>query len=116
MTLNVFKIGLSIILIVTFLEQVEWLLLGPSTTFRLQKSPAKANYNMSSLKLMLIGGASLKEENQKALTEMFPNTRICQGYGMNRHKVDLLFPFGILLNQLVSIGVLAWHIDGAFFN
>lgn len=72
-----------------FLEQVEWLLLGTSTAFRLQKSPVKANYDLSSLQVILIGGASLKEENQRALAEMFPHTRICQGYGMDKQNFFL---------------------------
>ncbi|XP_043285765.1 uncharacterized protein [Venturia canescens] len=61
--------------------RVNWMLMGTSMAFRLQKSPAIVKYDSSSLKFIYIGGAVCKDEIQKAMARSFPHTNILQAYG-----------------------------------
>ncbi|XP_076248734.1 luciferin 4-monooxygenase [Calliopsis andreniformis] len=62
--------------------KVTWLMLGTSMANRFARYTDLKNYDLSSLKYMLIGGASMKQESEKVLRKSVPNTSIVQAYGM----------------------------------
>lgn len=77
----------GVIIIMKLDDQVTWMLLGISTAFRLQTSPAKSNYDLSSVESVLVGGSMLSENRQRALAELFSGASVCQAYGINKSKI-----------------------------
>lgn len=48
---------------------------------RLLKSGAIPRFDVSSINLITIGGAPLKEESQESIRQAFPNSNVFQAYG-----------------------------------
>ncbi|XP_017893188.1 4-coumarate--CoA ligase 1-like [Ceratina calcarata] len=62
--------------------QVSWLMLSTSMSNRLVRYNHLHEYNLSSLKTLLTGGAILTKESEELMRKNLPNTRIIQAYGM----------------------------------
>ncbi|KZC12085.1 Luciferin 4-monooxygenase [Dufourea novaeangliae] len=62
--------------------KVTWLMLSTSMANRFVRYNGLHNYDLSSLSLLLVGGATLKQESQDALNEHLPHTTVLQAYGM----------------------------------
>ncbi|XP_043285343.1 4-coumarate--CoA ligase 1-like isoform X2 [Venturia canescens] len=55
--------------------------LSPRKAFKLQKTCAASNYDVSSVKLFWISGGVLKSEMQTAIAASFPRAKVFQAYG-----------------------------------
>ncbi|RLU17736.1 hypothetical protein DMN91_009973 [Ooceraea biroi] len=62
--------------------KVEWLFLGTSMVNRFLKAGFAAKYPLSSLKVILSGGAILKAKAQEELKRVLPQVQVLQSYGM----------------------------------
>ncbi|XP_017787848.1 PREDICTED: 4-coumarate--CoA ligase 1-like [Habropoda laboriosa] len=62
--------------------QVTWMLLSTSMSNRFARFNRLHDYNLSSLKILFTGGASLNKESQDLLRKQLPHTTILQAYGM----------------------------------
>ncbi|KAK0168794.1 hypothetical protein PV327_002563 [Microctonus hyperodae] len=61
--------------------KINWILMGTSMANRLLKSGAIPRFDVSSINLITIGGAPLKEESQDLIRKAFPNSSVFQAYG-----------------------------------
>ncbi|XP_033364444.1 4-coumarate--CoA ligase 1-like [Bombus vosnesenskii] len=62
--------------------KVTWLMLSTSMANRLARYTHLHDYDLSSLKVLFTGGATMKQESQDLLQNHFPNTFVMQAYGM----------------------------------
>ncbi|XP_076225342.1 uncharacterized protein LOC116424392 isoform X2 [Nomia melanderi] len=62
--------------------KITWLMLSTSMSNRFIRYKGLQNYDLSSLKCLFVGGATLKKESQDLLTKNLPHTTVLQGYGM----------------------------------
>ncbi|XP_076297963.1 uncharacterized protein LOC143217491 isoform X2 [Lasioglossum baleicum] len=62
--------------------KVSWSMLSTSMANRFIRYEDLSNYDLSNLKCLMIGGASLKQESHDAIKKRLPNTVVLQLYGM----------------------------------
>lgn len=62
--------------------QISWLMLSTSMSNRLVRYNHLHEYNLTSLKVLLTGGAVLTKQSEELIRKNLPNTRIIQAYGM----------------------------------
>ncbi|XP_071876897.1 uncharacterized protein [Bombus fervidus] len=62
--------------------KVTWLLLSTSMANRLARYSHLHDYDLSSLKILFTGGATMKQECQDLLKNHFPSASVMQAYGM----------------------------------
>ncbi|XP_076649557.1 luciferin 4-monooxygenase-like [Halictus rubicundus] len=62
--------------------KVSWLMLSTSMANRFVRYKGLSNYDLSNLKFLMIGGATLKQESHDALQKHLPDTSVLQLYGM----------------------------------
>ncbi|XP_076171127.1 uncharacterized protein LOC143148567 isoform X2 [Ptiloglossa arizonensis] len=75
--------------------KVTWLMLSTSMANRLVRYKDLHNYDLSSIKVLLVGGATLKEESQDSLKKHLGDTLVLQAYGMTELG-------GLVAKQLVN--------------
>ncbi|XP_060172731.1 4-coumarate--CoA ligase 2-like [Lycium barbarum] len=93
------RVGAAILImqkfdIVTFLELVQKykVTIGPFVppiVLAIAKSPFVDNYDLSSVRIVMCGGAPLAEEHEDAVRTKFPNAKLGQGYGMTEAGAPL---------------------------
>ncbi|XP_053971888.1 uncharacterized protein LOC128872835 [Hylaeus volcanicus] len=62
--------------------KIGWTMLSTSMANRFVRYSGLHDYDLSSLKVLFVGGASLKKESQDLLKKHLPQTMIIQAYGM----------------------------------
>ncbi|XP_076645500.1 luciferin 4-monooxygenase isoform X2 [Halictus rubicundus] len=62
--------------------KVSWLMMGTSMGNRFIRYEGLSNYDLSNLKVLMIGGATLKQESHDALKKHLPDIAVIQVYGM----------------------------------
>ncbi|RLU17285.1 hypothetical protein DMN91_009518 [Ooceraea biroi] len=74
--------------------KVAWLFMGTSMTNRFLKAGFAEKYPLSSLKIILCGGAILKAKAQEELKRVLPQVQVLQAYGMTESGgvITMQFP------------------------
>ncbi|XP_076286175.1 uncharacterized protein LOC143211923 [Lasioglossum baleicum] len=62
--------------------KITWVILSTSMANRMVRYKDLGNYDLSSLRILLVGGAMLKSESQEMLKKQLPHTVVVQAFGM----------------------------------
>jgi 4-coumarate--CoA ligase len=116
--INVLMVAVKVVFIPKFEEglflscienyQINCIFMVPPLMVFLAKHPLVENYDLSSLKLLLVGAAPLSKEVEDAVTTRLPHVKtIIQGYGMSEMTLSVLSQLPGLPKKAGSVGVVA---------